>query len=393
MCVTETMMWTLVLTFIVVFSSFTSPRFVMKMAPSVPYYLFSVFFSSSPNILFGRIHLNRMMPFPRRFLLSTVLALYTSARPATAFQPWSRRNHHCLSRRLAAINGQAVAKKETVNGQNQKPPLAIGDTFTSNPMPVFIEDTDTYGVVYNGNYLRFYDRALSSLSCYCTDRHVMTAVGNQKFRSSPALGDEYVIEGTLQDVSDHRAVWNLVMKSVGGTVMYHSADGVVVAPTDRPEWLDVVNPFDTASHLPGSTGSFVAYRDEFDPSMRSHLPLTSVLNHLERPRTNVFGGPKELRRLQEEDGIVVVVTGIRDLCLLPHATESLIGGVVTVETVYDMRKGGMRFDLFQTMYTSAGERLAQGIVTLYTLNKETFRPTSKLPQRLLDRLRGGQQDE
>ena len=335
-----------------------------------------------------------MMPFPRRFFLSTVLALYTSARQTTAFQPLSRRKYYnCLFLRLAAINGEAVATKETVNGQDQKPPLTIGDTFTSNPMTVFIEDTDTYGVVYNGNYLRFYDRALSSLSCYCTDRHVMTAVGNQKFRSSPALGDEYLIEGTLQDVSDHRAVWDLVMKSVDGTIMYHSADGVVVTPTDHPEWLDVVNPFDAASHLPGATDSFVAYRDEFDPSMRSHLPLTSVLNHMERPRTNVFGGPKELRRLQEQDGIVVVVTGIRDLCLLPHATESLIGDVVTVETVYDMRKGGMRWDLFQTMYTSSGERLAQGIVTLYSLNKETFRPTSKLPQRLLDRLQGGQQGD
>lgn len=340
------------------------------------------------------------MPFQRRFFLSTLLVLHTSARQTTAFQPSSRRNNHC-SPRLSAINGQATATTtttttENVNGQDQQSPspLAIGDTFTSNPLPVFIEDTDAYGVVYNGNYLRFYDRALqqSSLRC-CTDRHVMTAVGNQKFRSSPALGDEYVIEGTLQDLSSSdRQVWNLVMKSVDGTVVYHSADDVVVTSTDHPEWLDATMPaFDTASHLLGATDSFVAYRDEFDPSMRSHLPLTSVLNHFERPRTNVYGGPKELRRLQEEDGIVVVVTAIRDLVLLPHATESLIGDVVTVSTVYDIRKGGMRMDLFQTMYTSTGERLAQGIVTLYSLNKETFRPTSKLPQRLLDRLQGGQQ--
>ena len=122
--------------------------------------------------------------------------------------------------------------------------------------------------------------------------------------------------------------------------------------------------------------------------MCSHLPLTSVWNHFERPRSNVFDGPKELRRLQEEDGILYVVSGIKDSCLLPQKTASLIGGVLTVRTVYDFRKRGMRSDLYQTISTSAGQQLAQGIVTLYTLDKETFWLTSKLPQRLVDRLQG-----
>ena len=283
------------------------------------------------------------------------------------------------------------ASTTTANGKVLSP--SVGDTFTSDVMKVFIEDTDTYGVVYNANYLKFYDRALQTARSLSSIRHsddVIVSVGNQKFRSSPSLGDEFVIEGVLNEVDEaERHIWDLSMKSVDRKTTYHSAESVVVTTPQNEQWLSQVEAFQPKE---GSSyemaDSFVAYRDEFDPSMSSHMPLTSVLNHFERPRTNFFGGPKELRRLQEEDGIVVVVSGIKDLCLLEHDNDFLIGDTLTVKTFCEIRKGGMRSDLYQTIYTSSGTRLAQGVVTLYTLNKETFRPTSKLPQRLLDRLQG-----
>ena len=323
----------------------------------------------------------------RCFFLSTLL--FCSTRKLTAFQPVTG---GCRRQFLARGSSSAAAANGDTTLDTTSLVVAVGESFTSDPMKVFIEDTDAYGVVYNGNYLKFYDRALHATRQTGNtwgDDHVIVAVGNQKFKSSPALGDEYVIHGTLQALENERQIWDLSMKSLDGTTVYHVANGVVVASTTDKDWLETMDAFAESPHLMAVTDSFIAYRDEFDPSMRSHLPVTSVLNHFERPRSNLFGGPKELRRLQEEDGIVVVVSGIKDLCLLPHGKDSLVGDVLTVKSVYDLRKGGMRTDLYQTLYTSSGQRLAQGIVTLYTLNKETFRPTAKLPPRLLDRLQGG----
>lgn len=324
-----------------------------------------------------------MVILSRTIVLSTLILC--STRRLNAFQRLSGAHVRVATRSLTrnsatATNGQVASR-------------AVGETFTSDPMRVFIEDTDAYGVVYNGNYLKFYDRALHQVEWsladgFCHD-NVMVSVGNQKFRSSPSLGDEFIIEGVVKEVNEEQKTWDLSLKSLDGSKVYHSAAGVVVTTPQNEEWLADVDAFAVSDSTHKRIDSFVAYRDEFDPSMSSHLPLQSVLNHMERPRSNFFGGPQELRRLQEEDGIVVVVSGIKNLCLLEHKTPILVGDRLTVKTVCDVRKGGMRTDMYQTLFTSTGERLAQGIVTVLCLNKETYRPTSKLPQRILDNLASG----
>lgn len=87
-------------------------------------------------------------------------------------------------------------------------------TFTSSKFRVYIEDTDAYGVIYNTNYLRCYERAMTMFYKDC-DRNagtnnnssmndnnneqrmtlLLSSITDQKFRSSPALGDAYVING------------------------------------------------------------------------------------------------------------------------------------------------------------------------------------------------------
>eukprot|EP00977_Amphora_coffeiformis_P013554 scaffold3586_cov164-Amphora_coffeaeformis.AAC.5 len=329
---------------------------------------------------------------PKRALVSTLVLC--TVRPLTAFSTAFGARRSVPSSTLAAIAGKAD------NGN-----VAVVDTtttcFTSEPMKVYIEDTDAYGVVYNANYLKFYDRALQmassgSDSTLVPDDFCMVAVGHQKFRSSPALGDDFVVQGELIGMDDaQRQVWDLSMTSVDGKALYHTAEQVVVTTPHTTQWLPDVPAFtpidDSSLTMTGgsSTDSFAAYRDEFDPLFVSHLPLPSVLNHFERPRSNLLGGPQELRRAQQEDGIIFVVGGIQELCLLGRdgkQQDSLVGDTLTVTTFCQVRKGGMRTDLYQTIYTSDGERMAQGIVTLYALNQETRRPTSKLPQRILDRL-------
>lgn len=298
--------------------------------------------------------------------------------------------------------------------------VVVGYKFTSSPMKVFIEDTDAYGVVYNANYLKFYDRALhhqtmrmsqsasssspassaisssSGVGGNLMDDIMLVGAASQKFRSSPMLGDEYVIEGLLTDIDDQgRQLWDFSMKRLDGRTTFHSAQGVLV--TTRPGSIPLpedVKPYTTkSSPNEAAFDSFTAYRDEFDPHSLSHLPLTSVLNHFERLRSNLLGGPKELKRLQEEDGIIFVVSKISDFYLLEHSrpNASLIGESLTVKTTSEVKRGGMVTDLYQTIYTSTGERMAQGVVTLMTLDRDTFRPTSKLPQRILDCL-GGKRD-
>ncbi|MGK3748723.1 MAG: hypothetical protein ACI8RD_001015, partial [Bacillariaceae sp.] len=85
--------------------------------------------------------------------------------------------------------------------------------FTSPKFRIYIEDTDAYGVMYNSNYLRSYERALSHVPRQNNlqqppDRNrrtVLTSITNQKFRSSPALGEEYIIRGELIRVQQKSA--------------------------------------------------------------------------------------------------------------------------------------------------------------------------------------------
>ena len=107
-------------------------------------------------------------------------------------------------------------------------PLAAADGtratahFTTSPMQVFIEDTDAYGVMYNANYLRCYDRALHMVTFGSDETELLGAhdgwsivsVGQQKFSSSPAMGGMFVIEGTRVEASSDSEIWDMAMKSL-----------------------------------------------------------------------------------------------------------------------------------------------------------------------------------
>ena len=81
-------------------------------------------------------------------------------------------------------------------------------------MQVYIEDTDAYGVLYNANYLRAYERALHLASVSASsgeDQHLpllgggtlqhsdwfVLGVSEHKFRGSPPLGGEFFVSGQL----------------------------------------------------------------------------------------------------------------------------------------------------------------------------------------------------
>ena len=107
------------------------------------------------------------------------------------------------------------------------------------PFTVYIEDTDTYGVVYNGNYMKYYDRALTSImqpQLSNGDRlPIISEVVNQRFLSSPALGESVVIHAELIDVEtddfSNQSRWKVSLKSEDDESTFNSAE-LLLQPLD-----------------------------------------------------------------------------------------------------------------------------------------------------------------
>jgi len=264
-------------------------------------------------------------------------------------------------------------------------------TFTTEPMKVFIEDTDAYGVMYNANYLRSYDRALHMTSI---DKNTGTPVlqhdgwsivsmEQQKFKASPSLGGIFVIEGTLRASTEQQETWDMIMKSEDGSTIYNTVSGIKIARplaevSDQQHWLPRPNPLEVTGGISISDDTFQTYRDEFDPHLSTHMPLRNILNLFERSRSNWLGGPDGLRRLQEEDGLLFVVSSMGKLSLVDCQTTTWPGQPLTIETAFFVKRRGMVIECRHTAKLGK-EPIAQGIVNIMTIDANTRRPTTNLP--------------
>jgi len=211
-------------------------------------------------------------------------------------------------------------------------------------------------------------------------------MGNQKFVSSPALGSTFVVQGNLKDSSSDLEVWDLKMTSPDGDTVFNTVQDLKIArpadgTTENKFSLPHIDPFsfDNGVVVQGTTDTFTVYRDDIDAHWTGHLPLRNVLNLFERSRTNIIGGPDDLRRLQTDHGILIVVASIGDCSLIDEDVTINPGQSVSVETSYVVKRKGMIVDCYQTLKSDNDSRLAQGRVTLMMIDTETHRPTSKLP--------------
>jgi acyl-CoA thioesterase FadM len=343
--------------------------------------------------------------------------------------------------RLLQTSTQKADTLSSSPSEQQEEETTSTISFTTPPMQVYIEDTDAYGIMYNSNYLRSFDRALhvtttqynttnkqrdANRSIRISEQHEgwsIVSVGKQRFGASPRLGEDFVIEGTLQRMNedDSEEVWDMEMKSLDGKTVYNWVKDVTIQVMEqqakdnddhdehpsRPTQalhssLEDISQFDMDSIKPNfmcKEDYFTVYRDEIDAHWQGHLPLRNVLNLFERSRTNALGGPDGLRRMQEDDenAVVVVVTGVSDLTLIDEGTMLIPGQVVAVETAMVVKRRGMVVECYQTLRSTPGSsdvgdsagkdkeadcstaRLAQGKVTLMMLDAKTRRPTTKLP--------------
>jgi acyl-CoA thioesterase FadM len=254
-------------------------------------------------------------------------------------------------------------------------------------MKVYIEDTDAYGVMYNANYLRSYERALLLSAAIVhddsdddNDDWSVIHLKQQKFKSSPALGGDYVIKGVQQqqqqrhDESGHLNSWDLVMQCPHTDIIYNTAT-LTVGLTG---WKDETNSTnDCNCNSVGGNGTFThndtLHRDEFDPHRANHLPLRSVLNLCERARSNYIGGPGALRKLQEDQDILVVVTNVKDCFSVQHHFYPR----QSVQVVTEIIPKRLACDCRHVLLDEEGNVIAKAVVTLMSLNAKTKRPTYK----------------
>ncbi|KAL7457044.1 hypothetical protein ACHAWC_008529 [Mediolabrus comicus] len=309
--------------------------------------------------------------------------------------------------------------------------------------------------MYNGNYLRAYERALSNLfrsssssdgTSYDRHRRIITHVTNQKFRSSPALGEEFVIRGDLIVDADKDGdnnvniaqTWRLQMVTKNNKsddddaddddddwIVHNSAQLTLSRPTSSVVGISSYSSTSTSSKKMRVEEIHRAYYDELDShyypvtdEYEYHVPLRSAMNYFERSRTNVLGGPDKLARMQNEDDILWVVTSVDNgelmfdsIVVVGEETDLNInegdiilsddwdltpGRDVIVDTDIIIKRRGMIVEfhhrlLMDVKLNNSGEKnirrlLAQATITIMAIKGSTYRPISKLPKWLLDQL-------
>lgn len=313
---------------------------------------------------------------------------------------------------LAESFQPADLSRTPANAKNA--PAEQPTAFVTPRMQVYIEDTDAYGVMYNANYLRAYERALHLMSLKQDDTDddplpllnggalshagwFVLGVTDHRFKASPPLGGEYVISGELverecENEGSSRTgacveTWKVEMKSPFSAepnekpTVYNTATITIASPTETgmlpPQYQPKSLPFvSTDSGGPTVRARFQPFRDEFDPTLPHRMPLRNVLNLFERARSDFLGGPDELRKMEAEDNVVWVVTSVAgcELCNLGEAgweendNEDLMGKEegnelslvqcspgksVTVKTSFVSKRSGMTLECNQMLLVPA----------------------------------------
>eukprot|EP01082_Thalassiosira_pseudonana_P001531 g1636.t1 g1636 contig10:2482516-2483733(-) len=319
----------------------------------------------------------------------------------------------------------------------QRQTLNDNVTFQSPKFRVYIEDTDAYGVLYNSNYLRCYERALlhaprdeyteantnnrSDDIIPTSSKWILSTITNQKFRSSPELGEEYRIRGELIDRDIDQETWELELVTQDSNIddyaiiVHNSATISLTRSTSTPTMQHTATSNNNAK-FDGKVYErrYIPYHDEFDSHHHAttgttyqshHIPLRNVMNFCERSRSDFLGGPKELRKMQIEDDLLWVVTGVEDgrLLLDEHLLERRDDGVrpgkdIIVQTNFIAKRRGMIIECQHRLLVEDGDSstngddtqrrrvLAEATATIMALKGSTRRPTSKLPQWVVDKI-------
>ena len=161
--------------------------------------------------------------------------------------------------------------------------------------PVFIELTDAFQMLYNGNVPMLIERAIVAGS----NTNRMISVKTLKFTNPARLGDLLEVSVQPSKKGGGFTAKLVTMSSVNQlSVAIASATSVVIAA--GADMNEVVNEASTDTPLPATGKIFVScfrlWPDELGDMSAAHtaLPTRTVFNLLERGRSNVLGGPQVL---------------------------------------------------------------------------------------------------
>jgi len=310
--------------------------------------------------------------------------------------------------------------------------LSCLNSFVSQPMHLFIEDTDAYGVKFNSNYIRSYERALyrahhdyarreeeenennddniigilRNNSDFCVSQ-----VTAHKFKASPALGTQFIVNGKLISTTESSKMdeqvesWSLEMiehqdlHPVEIPRVYNTAVVTISKPFKKGSKHSIIQPFkvENGDNCVSKITLHSVYRDELsDCHMPGALPIRSCLNLFERSRSLSID-PENLRKMLEEDNLLWAVISIDDLKI---DTRDLLqpGQDLTVRSYFTIKRKGMIVECQQEIIASIPTYgkdvdcndkkinklvVAQGVVTLCAIDNVKRRPTSNIPDHVL----------
>lgn len=278
------------------------------------------------------------------------------------------------------------------------------DVYMSQPMQLYIEDTDSYQVKYNGNYIRSYERALFQLSREMKDENsilknidfITVGVTNHKFKSSPRLGDKFFVTAKfINQKSCVQEEWQLEMidynsydpQRTSERTVYNTATVTVAKKSSITSQLlsksvreNFISSLQPTSPTLIHTDAFYLHRDEFDSHIPNNLCIRTALNLFERTRSNALGGPDLLQKMQES-GLLWVVTSIDDMITNPEIT-CRPGEHLICDSIFEMKRKGMIIECKQQIRKLSDGIVicAQGIVTLCAVDSKTGKPTKNIPE-------------
>lgn len=360
-----------------------------------------------------------------------------------------------LNTRTCTSISHALTASASDTSQQEEATLLSHDnpqklSFVSQAMQLYIEDTDAYGVMYNGNYIKSYERALHEFHTQTTRKRVnggdkcpqslssvllchsdfyLNQCTGHKFKASPPLGSQYVIQGTMVntqpehsiqndennnscnglDVDAQEETWSLEMVEYKDQdkehndekppKIYNTAIVTISTPTKKAHYITPFYAKETEPRLPMLTKSFTMHRDEFDVHMPGAIPIQTTLNLFERVRSDALGGPERLRQMQEDDNLLWVVTSIDDLqidtrksirpgddvLVSMYCTVKRKGMIIVIEQEIlgkphsdsQNNKSGIDVNGVEDMVV-----LAKGTVTICAIDSIRGRPTSNIPSKV-----------
>ena len=257
------------------------------------------------------------------------------------------------------------------------------------PFQVYIEDTDAYGVLYNANYVKYYARAFETI---LGNECVISKIDEQKFKGSPVLGENVLVQAEQIDETDSTSKWTVVLTSDDEDSIYNMAQVTL----SRSASFDCDEKLDIDGSWIEQIDSFRLFQDEIEmrflnDKQTSFLSFFTVMKLFERSRSNFIGGPDNLKRLKEEEGLLCVVTSVDNGALQGNALDDYKSGTdlsLNVQNNFHVKRKKM-IDCYQTLLSlDQTSIIAQAKISILAIDSESRRPKA-IPKWLMDKFTSG----